>query len=280
MGMLTGFMAGVGRGLRDGAKMAYDNYITEQRDEKQFQRQVQRDDVMAARQDVRDERNHQQLLERDKNQLKIRLEEVREAAKITHKLQSEYGAAALAEIQQVRQKLGPKATDAQVRAALSDPNAIKAFDAQAGFVNDQRKLDDDMKTNAAQRAASYASVDARNQDRKTAAEKRADEARAREVMINLTKAQRAGNDAAAQALQEEYIRLTGSDPLKPKDGDYSVVYEGGDFGDKKPVAVFNKNTGTASPYPGTGGGGPTVGERRVINGQRAEWDGRGWKAVK
>jgi hypothetical protein len=43
------------------------------------------------------------------------------------------------------------------------------------------------------------------------------------------------------------------------------------------TAGFDRSGSTDREEPATGG--PRVGEQRTINGQLAEWDGRGWLAV-
>lgn len=79
---------------------------------------------------------------------------------------------------------------------------------------------------------------------------------------------------AANALRQLFGQPTGANSLAGLLGGSLLDGEGGS-GDQ-----FDAGAPPAAPAGRGGGAGPHVGERRSINGQLGEWDGRGWKPVR
>lgn len=258
-GLLSGFVGGLGKGISEGSKAYYDQTIAEQRDDRNYQRQVARDEVLAGRQEARDETVHQRQVERDEatDQRQIareerlskrKLDEVREAAAITFEMQAKYGAEALKEISDVRAQLGPKATDAQVRSNLSHPEAIKAFDAQAKYIVDQNKAKSDLDVDKARATALYSSA----ANSRATGTKRGDSSKARGLLADYVSATDRGDADAAAKARDGYIRETGEDPRTTRKGNWKPNEVTDKFGRKTITGWTDPDTGEFRPN--TGGG--------------------------
>lgn len=248
MGMLSGFLGGMGKGLTESSKMAYDQRMLEDRDAKQYERQVQRDDVAATRQDVRDVRSHEQAIALKGVDLENRLAEAKQVIEINRG----YEATDLAAAQEAISAAGGDFAKALPLAKTT--RAAELIAKYQQLENDNLKTQSSIKTDGAQAASAYASaansrdaISGRQQDRKTAAQERTDAARVRELQALIPRVKASGNTAALEAVQAEIISLSGVDPLATKGGNWKEVEETNQYGEKKVIGWRELDTGEFRP---------------------------------
>lgn len=145
MGLLMGFLGGAGAGAARAAELAYRDYTETQRDERRNEFQTQRDDRQNAFQ-----------TERDAAQAKERREALRESIAVQRELSQQYGKEDLAAAQSALAKAG--GDPAKALKLVDSPVAAKVIETLAKFDNEKLKLDSDLATAKASRAASESSV--------------------------------------------------------------------------------------------------------------------------
>ncbi len=145
MGLLEGFLGGAGAGAARAAELAYRDYTETQRDERRNEFQTQRD-----------ERQNSFQLERDAAQAKERRDALRESIAVQRELAQQYGKEDIAAAQTALANAG--GDPAKALKLVESPGAAKVIETLAKFDNEKLKLNSDLATASASRAASASSV--------------------------------------------------------------------------------------------------------------------------
>lgn len=246
----AGLLSGLGRGLALSGERMLKNVDRDaeraaqaERDEKQNQFTLERDATLAKTRSAESEAEHRR-----------RIEAAKEAVLFKRDMDKQFTAEDQIDAQEALAASGGDMTKAFGLAKT--PGGKEAIKAMKSMDQDDRKLDANLRQTDAQIAASgastanaYDSIAGRREDRATKSQGRADEAKARDMLANFTRATQDGNTEAAQVLRTEYIRLTGKDPATTKDGDWAVFNTEDEYGNKTPGGLLNKNNAEVRPMP-------------------------------
>ena len=243
----AGLLSGLGRGLA----------LSGERMLKNVDRDAERE-YQAAR----DAKQNQFTVDRDTRMIESRAaeNEVEHRRRIEATKEAVLFQKGLSDADQLEAKRALDASGGDPVKAFSEAKTAGAKDALEklnSLREGKRKTDSSLETDKAQRAASgastanaYDSIAGRREDRTTKAQDRADEAKARDMLANFTRATQDGNTDAAQVLRTEYIRLTGEDPATTKGGDWTIHQPKNKYGENTgPGLLLNKNNAEVRPMP-------------------------------